>query len=97
MDNFDGYMTNFESKYHYNVWRPVTAIRQADTDDNPDTEADPEWVPEMETLPFPDYPSAHAQACHGAAEIFADTFGTSQLEFTMDSLTAPEEGPQTRT
>jgi hypothetical protein len=96
MDNFDGYVTNFESKYHYGFWRPVTAIRQADTDGNPHTEPVSDWMPEMETLPIPDYPSAHAQACHGAAEIFAGVFGTSEVSFTMDSMTAPEEGRRTR-
>jgi hypothetical protein len=96
VDNFDGYVTNFEAKYHYAFWRPVTAIRAADEDGNDATAADPEWVPEMETLPHPDYPSAHAQACHGAAAIFEETFGTADLAFTMDSATAPEEGPATR-
>jgi hypothetical protein len=96
VDNFDGYVTNFESKYHHAFWRPVTAIRAADEDGNDATAADPDWRPEMETLPFPDHPSAHAQACHGAAAIFEDTFGTSEIAFTMDSLTAPEQGPATR-
>ena len=96
VDNFDGYATNFESKYHYAFWRPVTAIRAADDDRNDATVANPVWQPEMRTPPFPDYPSAHAQACHGAAEIFADAFGTADLAFTMDSRTAPEEGPATR-
>jgi hypothetical protein len=96
VDNFDGYVTNFEAKYHYAFWRSVTAIRAADEDGNDATVADPDWEPEMETLPHPDYPSAHAQACHGAAAIFEETFGTADLAFTMDSATAPEEGPATR-
>ncbi len=96
VDNFDGYLTNFESKYHYAFWRPVTAIRAADDDGNDATASDPDWEPEMETLPHPDYPSAHAQACTGAAAIFEDAFGTADLRFTMDSATAPEQGPATR-
>lgn len=96
VDNFDGYVTNFEAKYHYAFWRPVTAIRAADEDGNDATTSDPDWQPEMVTLPFPDYPSAHAQACHGAAAIFEDAFGTADIAFTMDSATAPDEGPATR-
>jgi hypothetical protein len=97
VDNFDGYVTNFESKHHYAFWRPITAIRAADEDGNEATVADPDWEPEMVTLPHPDYPSAHAQACHGAAAIFEEVFGTADFAFTMDSATAPEEGPATRT
>ena len=41
----DGYIGTFETKFHYNYWRPVTAIRLADTDSNPNTDADPTWTP----------------------------------------------------
>ena len=40
----DGYIGSFETKYHYNYWRPVTAIQTADTDGNPSTSADPTWT-----------------------------------------------------
>jgi hypothetical protein len=41
----DGYIGSFDTKYHYNYWRPVTAIRLADGDGNPATSADPTWTP----------------------------------------------------
>ena len=41
----DGYIGSCEAKYHYNYWRPVTAIQLAQTDGNPDTSADPAWEP----------------------------------------------------
>lgn len=96
MDNFDGYVAIFEAKFHYDFWRPATAILEADTDGNPDTRAAPGWESEMESLPFPDHPSAHQQACAGAAEVFSHVLGTSDVSFTMDSLTAPDFGPATR-
>ena len=50
----------FETKYHYNLWRPVTAIRAGDTDGNRKTDPDGGWLPLIVTPPFPSYPSAHA-------------------------------------
>src|SRR3989440_320573 len=61
----DAYSTSLESKFYYNFWRPLTAIRAADTDDNPLTVKDPFWEPAFVTPPVPDYPSGHAAA--GAA------------------------------
>jgi len=59
MAQADGYVASFDTKYHYNYWRPVTAIRLADTDGNPSTDADPTWTPLVPTPPIPDYESAH--------------------------------------
>ena len=56
----DGYIGSWEAKYHYNYWRPVTAIQTADTDGNPSTDADPTWTPLQLTYPIPDYDSGHA-------------------------------------
>jgi hypothetical protein len=49
----------FEAKYHYNFWRPITAIRNGDRDDNPATERDAGWVPLIVTPIQPEYPCAH--------------------------------------
>ena len=49
----DGYIGSWEAKYHYNYWRPVTAIRLAASDGNPDTEANPTWTPLLVTSPSP--------------------------------------------
>jgi hypothetical protein len=50
----DGYIASFEAKYLYNFWRPITAIREADADDNDATTGDPSWTPLVTTPPIPD-------------------------------------------
>jgi hypothetical protein len=55
----DGEIAVFEAKYHYQFWRPITAIRNGDRDDNSATERDPEWVPMIVTPVQPEYPCAH--------------------------------------
>ena len=56
----DGYIAHFDAKYHYNFWRPVTAVHLADSDGNPDTVGDPTWTPLQQNYPTPDYPQAIA-------------------------------------
>ena len=41
----DGYVGTIDTKYHYNYWRPITAIQNAGTDGNPNTSGDPTWAP----------------------------------------------------
>jgi hypothetical protein len=53
----DGAITSWDSKLEYGYWRPVTAIQLADTDGNPDTLADPAWLPLIATPPYPEYTS----------------------------------------
>jgi PAP2 superfamily len=85
----DGYIGSFETKSHYNYWRPVTAIQTAETDGNPDTSADPTWTPLMPTPPVPDYDSAHAVEGGAAASVLKRFFGTDDIGFTTCSLTLP--------
>jgi hypothetical protein len=61
----DGVQTTMASKYAYGLWRPVAAIRRADEDLNPLTDADPAWTPLLSTPPYPAY--AGNQACVAAA------------------------------
>jgi hypothetical protein len=79
----------FDAKYHYMFWRPVHAIRRADTDGNPRTEPDPAWQPLRGTPNHPEYPSAHA--CHSAAiaEALETAFG-GNVPFSLDSLVTGE-------
>jgi hypothetical protein len=51
----DALQTTQASKFVYGVWRPVTAIRAADTDLNPDTDPDSTWLPLITTPPYPSY------------------------------------------
>ena len=71
----DGVIAFYDAKYTYNFWRPVTAIRAAATDGNPDTDADPNWLPEVgNTTPDPSYPGAHAVISAAGAEVLISFF-----------------------
>jgi hypothetical protein len=88
----DGYIGTFETKYHYNYWRPVTAIRAAATDGNPATMADPTWTPLVETPPIPDYDSGHAVEGGAAAGVLRRVFGDDDVAFSACSTTLPAGG-----
>jgi hypothetical protein len=78
----DGVIAFYDAKYTYNFWRPVTAIRAAATDGNPDTEADPNWLPEVgNTTPDPSYPGAHAVISAAGAEVLISFFHKDHFEF----------------
>jgi hypothetical protein len=82
----DGVQTSHTSKFVYGLWRPVTAIRRADEDLNPATDADATWSPLLTT---PTYPShAGNQACVGAsaARALALFYGTDEMSFTATWL-----------
>ena len=61
----DALMTSFTGKFIYGLWRPVTAVREADTDGNAATEADPDWLPLLTTPPYPSAPGN--MACIGGS------------------------------
>jgi len=93
MGIFDGYVSSFANKFHYNHWRPYTAIRWADNDGNPDTEPEATWTnTHRHTYAFPSYPSAHGTACAAAMTAFDDVFGTD-YSFTMRIPTVDIAGP----
>jgi hypothetical protein len=85
----DGYIGSLETKYHYNYWRPVTAIRVAEEGGNPDTTADLTWEPLVPTPPIPDYDSAHAVEGGAAAEVLKRVFTTDLVAFSTCSLSLP--------
>ncbi|MEM9720515.1 MAG: vanadium-dependent haloperoxidase [Bacteroidota bacterium] len=91
MNLYDLYLVSFESKYFYDTWRPVTAIRNGASDGNPLTEGDNTWEPEMQTPPWPDYPSTHAAVGASGAVIVSHVFGTHKVPFAMESVTALPE------
>jgi membrane-associated phospholipid phosphatase len=84
----DGFIAGFEAKYRFRFWRPETAIREAATDGNPRTDADPTWQPFLITPPVPDYPSTHTVLGWAAAEVLIDILG-DRLRYAADSLTLP--------
>jgi PAP2 superfamily len=75
----------FESKYHYNFWRPNHAIAMADDDGNAATASDPAWAPVLPTPNHPEYPSAHSCGTAATAEILRSLFGTRNLTFSFQS------------
>jgi len=86
----DGVIAFYDAKYTYNFWRPVTAIRAAAADGNPDTEADPNWLPEVgNTTPDPSYPGAHAVISAAGAGVLISFFHTDHLEFSVTSEVMP--------
>ena len=88
----DGYIASFDSKYDYRFWRPVTAIREAASDGNRATTADPGWTPLEITPPIPDHDSAHAVEGGAAAMVFRQFFGTDRHAFSHCSTTVPTGG-----
>jgi membrane-associated phospholipid phosphatase len=81
----DAAISAWDAKLAYDFWRPVTAIRNGDSDGNPDTAADPTWSPFLVTPPFPDYVSGHSTFSGAAATVLAMFFGTDRASFTVGS------------
>jgi hypothetical protein len=88
----DAYVAGWDSKYHYDLWRPYTAIREAGNDGNALTSADPEWEPAEPTPPVQDYPSTHSALGNAAAAVLASVFG-DDTGFTFASSTADPSQP----
>jgi len=68
----------WESKYYFNFWRPVTAIREADIDGNDGTQPDPAWLPFTITAGHQEYPSAHGCITSAMAHSMASFLGTKR-------------------
>lgn len=82
----DTHINNMESKYHYNFWRPVTAIRWAE-DGNPLTRSDPFWRPFLQTPPYPDYPCASTGLTGAVTQTLRRFFGRDAVGFTRTVAT----------
>ncbi|MCF0072877.1 phosphatase PAP2 family protein [Dyadobacter sp. CY261] len=91
----DSYTAGWDSKFHYNFWRPYTAIREAENDGNNATSPNKTWEPLMATPPVQDYPSTHSALGNAAATVLAGILG-DKVSFTMSSTTAEPAKP-TRT
>ena len=80
----------FDAKYHYNFWRPITAIRNGDIDDNPATDREATWQPIDNTPMHPEYPCAHCILSGSVAGVVKAVFGTAEIpEIAVTSATAP--------
>lgn len=94
----DASIAAWDSKYADNFWRPITGIREADTDGNPNTEADPNWIPlgapadpgEQDfTPPFPAYVSGHATFGGAVFSMLAHFYGGDAMDFSLTSGEMP--------
>jgi hypothetical protein len=86
MSFYDSYLAGWDSKYHWDTWRPYTAIRAGDTDGNHATTKDAAWQSYLENPPVQDYPSTHSALGAGAAEVLKRSFGTDRVS-VHDGLT----------
>ncbi len=89
MATSDSFVAVFDAKYHYNLWRPVTAIRNADQTGNQATPRDPAWLPLGDTPMHPEYPCAHCISSSAAGAVLTKLFGDEIPEVSMTSATAP--------
>ena len=75
----------FESKYHFDAWRPSSAITLADTDGNPATTADAAWTPVVPTPNHPEYPAAHSCVTGATIAVLRAYYGTPNVTFSVSS------------
>jgi hypothetical protein len=73
----------FDSKLFYQFWRPITAIRNADKDGNPDTTADPTWQSLLGVPGHPEYPSQHGCFTAAFTDALAAALHTQHIDVTM--------------
>jgi hypothetical protein len=85
----DGLMTSMETKYHYRVWRPETAIHGGDIDGNRKTDADPAFTPLITAPCFPSYPSAHAAGSYAGQQIVELFWGRRGHRVSLSTAALP--------
>jgi len=85
----DALVAVFDAKYQYNLWRPVTAIRNADTTQNPATPREESWLPLGDTPMHPEYPCAHCITSAAVSTVLRNIVGDEFGEFSLTSPSAP--------
>jgi hypothetical protein len=78
----------WNAKFHYGWWRPITAIREADTDGNPDTAAVPGWTPLLVTPPYPDWPSGLCGVFGAASTALTQLNADGRVDLNLTSAAA---------
>ena len=81
----DAVITAWDSKKHYGVWRPVTAIQEGENDGNAATAGDPSWQPLLNTPPYPEYSSGANNVTGALTRSLALFFGKDDVTFTVTS------------
>ena len=91
----NSFIADWDAKFTYNFWRPVTAIRNGDQDGNDATDRDPSWTPMAPTPMHPEYPSQAAISAGVALGVIEAVFGPSpNVSITIAN---PADAKQTRT
>lgn len=85
----DAAILSWEAKFRYNLWRPITAIQQAETDHNSLTDADPTWDHFLTAPSFPAYTSGHSTFSKASAQVLTHFYGTDNITFTATSDALP--------
>jgi PAP2 superfamily len=88
----DALTSVFDAKYHYNFWRPVTAIRNGDLDGNDATERDASWTPFIDTPMHPEYPCAHCTVAAAVGTVLQAEIGTGAMP-TLTTTSYLLKGP----
>jgi hypothetical protein len=78
----DSAISVWDDKAYWSFWRPITAIREAASDGNPATEADPTWLPLIANPPYPDHPSGHLGLSGSFVETLQEFFHTDHMTWT---------------
>jgi hypothetical protein len=81
----DALISCWRAKFDFAFWRPITAIRLADTDGNPATTPDPAWTPLTGTPAYPDYPSGHACLTGATTAGLSALFGHRHIDLNVSS------------
>ena len=87
----DALIAVFDAKYAYNLWRPVTAIRNGDLDGNDATERDAGWTPFISTPMHPEYPCAHCIVSSSLGAVLAAEIGAGPAP-TLSSTSSTADG-----
>ena len=78
----------WDGKFHYGWWRPITAIREADTDGNPNTTGVPGWTPLLVTPPYPDWPSGLNGVIGAASTVLSQLNANGLVDLNLTSTAA---------
>ena len=87
----DTFIAVWADKAYWSFWRPITAIREADTDGNAATEKDAGWLPLLPNPPYPEHPSGHLALSGSFVETLQEFFHTDQLAWTDTARVSPTE------
>ncbi|WP_373474695.1 vanadium-dependent haloperoxidase [Sphingorhabdus sp.] len=80
----DSYVSMMDGKYHYMFWRPVTAIRNAETDGNDATTPDTQWEAMVQTPNHPEYPCGHCLSAGAVGAVIYQEFGSAAPPIVLE-------------